>query len=56
MLGTSKVVAKFHMKDGLLFYLGHICAPSRKCVKLIWESHYSHVAGHFGVEKTVAVL
>jgi hypothetical protein len=25
-------------------------------VKLIWEAHYSRVAGHFGIEKTVAVL
>jgi hypothetical protein len=25
-------------------------------VKLIWESHYSRVAGHFGVAKTVVVL
>jgi hypothetical protein len=25
-------------------------------VKLIWEAHYSQVAGHFGIEKTVAVL
>ena len=23
---------------------------------MIWEVHYSRVAGHFGVEKTVAVL
>jgi hypothetical protein len=25
-------------------------------VKLIWESHYNQVAGHFGVEKTVVML
>jgi hypothetical protein len=25
-------------------------------VKLIWEAHYSRVAGHFGIEKTVVVL
>jgi hypothetical protein len=23
---------------------------------MIWESHYSRVAGHFGIEKTVAML
>jgi hypothetical protein len=25
-------------------------------MKLIWESHYSRVAGHFGIEETMAVL
>jgi hypothetical protein len=36
--------------------LGHICVPSSEQAKLIWESHYSRVAGHFGIEKTVAML
>ena len=40
----------------LLCRLGHICVPSSERVKLIWEVHYSQVAGHFGVEKTVAML
>jgi hypothetical protein len=56
MLGTKSVVATFHIQDGLLCHLGHLYVPSSECAKLIWESHYSRVAGHFGVEKTMAVL
>jgi hypothetical protein len=56
MLGANAVVANFHLQDGLLCRLGHICVPSSERVKLIWEAHYSRVAGHFGVEKTVAML
>jgi hypothetical protein len=56
MLGANSVVTNFHLQDGLLCHLGHLCVPSNERVKLIWESHYSRVARHFGVEKTVAVL
>jgi hypothetical protein len=48
--------ANFHLQDGLLCHLGHLCVPSGECVKLIWEAHYSRVAGHFGVDKMGAVL
>jgi hypothetical protein len=34
----------------------YLCVPSSERVKMIWESHYSRVAGHFGIEKTVAML
>jgi hypothetical protein len=56
MLGANVVVDNFHLQDGLLCCLGHICVPSSERVKLIWKAHYSRVAGHFGVEKTVAML
>jgi hypothetical protein len=56
MLGANIVVDNFHLQDGLLCHLGHICVPSSERAKLIWEAHYSRVAGHFGVEKTVAML
>jgi hypothetical protein len=36
--------------------MGHLCVPTRKHAKLISEAHYSQVARHFGVEKTVVVL
>jgi hypothetical protein len=36
--------------------LGHIYIPSCERSKLIWESHYSQMAGHFGVKKTVTML
>jgi hypothetical protein len=39
-----------------LCHLGHICVPSSKRAKLIWESHYSRVAEHFSVKKTVVML
>jgi hypothetical protein len=53
MLGANTVVDNFHLQDGLLCRLGHICVPSSKQAKMIWESHYSRVEGHFGAEKTV---
>jgi hypothetical protein len=56
MLGENSVVLDFHLQDGLLCRLGHLFIPSSDRVNLIWESHYSRVAGHFGIEKTVAVL
>jgi hypothetical protein len=56
MLGANTIVNNFHLQDGLLCRLGHICVPSSERAKLIWEAHYSQVAGHFGVEKTVAML
>jgi hypothetical protein len=40
----------------VLCRLVHLCVSSSERVKLIWEAHYSWVAGHFGVKKTVAVL
>jgi hypothetical protein len=56
MLGAKEVVDNFHIQDGLLCRLGHICVPSSERVKMIWEAHYSRVAGHFDIEKTVAML
>jgi hypothetical protein len=52
----GKQVPNFHLQDALLCHLGHLCVPSSERAKMIWEAHYSRVAGHFGVEKTVAVL
>ena len=56
MLGAKAIVDNFHLQDGLLCRLGHICVPSSEREKLIWESHYSRVARHFDIEKTVAML
>jgi hypothetical protein len=36
--------------------MGHLCVPTSEHAKLIWEAHYSQVAGHFGVKKIVVVL
>jgi hypothetical protein len=55
-LGIGGNVTDFHIQDGMLCHLGHLCVPIRERAKLIWEAHYSRVAGHFGVEKTVFVL
>eukprot|EP00253_Pinus_taeda_P029383 PITA_29383 len=49
-------VPDFHLQDTLLCHLEHLCVPSSECTKMIWEACYSWAAGHFGVEKTVAVL
>jgi hypothetical protein len=56
MLGANAVFNNFHLQDGLLCCLSHICVPSSERAKLIWEAHYSRVAGHFNVEKAVAML
>jgi hypothetical protein len=56
MLGAKAIVDNFHLLDGLLCRLGHICVPSSEKAKMISESHYSQVARHFSVENTVAML
>ena len=56
MLGANAVVNNFHLQYGLLCRLGHICVPSSERAKLIWESKYSQVEGHFSVEKTMEML
>jgi hypothetical protein len=56
MLGAKAVVDNFHIQDGLLFRLSHICVPSSERGKQIWEAHYSRVEGHFGIEKIVPML
>jgi hypothetical protein len=38
MLGANAVVDNFHLQDGLLCRLGHICVPSSERAKLIWGS------------------
>ena len=49
-------VPNFHLQDALLCHMGHLCVPSSERAKMIWKAHYSWVAGHFRVEKIVAVL
>ena len=56
MLGANIVVDNFHLQNGLLCHLGHICVPSSERVNMIWEAHYIWVEGHFGVEKIVVML
>jgi hypothetical protein len=56
MLGANTVVDNFHLQDGLLCRLGHICVLSSEQEKMILEPHYNRVAGHFGIEKTVVML
>ena len=52
----GKNVHDFYIQDGLVFHIGHICVPSEERKKLIWEAHYSRVAGHFGIGKTTTIL
>ena len=49
-------VPDFHLQDGLLCHLGHLCVLSSECAKMIWEAHYSRVARHSKVQKTMVVL
>ena len=56
MLGANSIVTNFHLPDEVLYYLGHLYVPSSERAKLIWESHYSRVVGHFDIERTMALL
>jgi hypothetical protein len=56
LLGIGTSVTNFHIQDRLLCHLGHLYVPTSEHAKLIWEAHYSWMAGHFGVEKIVVVL
>ena len=53
-VGTPMV--DFHLQEGLLCHLGHLCVHPRKRAKMIWETHYGWVVGNFGTEKTMVVL
>jgi hypothetical protein len=56
LFGTCVIVTDFHIQDSLLCHLGHVFVPASEHANIIWESHYSQMAGHFGVEKIVVVL
>ena len=49
-------VPNFYLQDALLCHMGHLCVPSSEHAKMIWEAHYSLVAGNFKVKKIVVVL
>jgi hypothetical protein len=50
MLGENSIVANFHLEDGLLWRVGHLYVLSSEREKIIWESHYSQVVGHFSIK------
>jgi hypothetical protein len=56
LLGIGRTVTDFYIQEGLLCHLGHLCIPTNEHENIIWESHYSWMARHFGVEKIVFVL
>jgi hypothetical protein len=56
LLGTSTTITYFHIQNELLFHMVHICVPTSEHEKMIWESHYSQMAGNFGVEKILVNL
>jgi hypothetical protein len=56
LLGTGVTVTDFNIHEEILFYLSHLHVPTRERAKMIWEAHYSRMAGHFDVEKIVVVL
>jgi hypothetical protein len=56
LLGTDVNVTNFDIHDRLLCHMGHLFVPERECANMIWEAHYSRMAGNFGVEKIVVIL
>ncbi|XP_027158001.1 uncharacterized protein LOC113759619 [Coffea eugenioides] len=48
---------KFFISDGYLFYANRLCIPHGSiCELLVRESHSGGLMGHFGVDKTLAML
>jgi hypothetical protein len=56
VLGTGATFTDFHIQYGMLCHTGHLCVPARGHAKMIWETHYSWMEGHFGVDKIVVVV
>jgi hypothetical protein len=56
LLSTAMNVTNFHIQDGMLCHLGHLCVSASECEKMIWESHYSRLERHFGMDKTMVIL
>lgn len=56
VLGTVVNVTDFHIQDGLLCHLGHLYVSASEHAKMILEAHYSQMAWHFGVDKTMVIL
>jgi hypothetical protein len=56
LLGTDTNITDFHIQDRILCHLGHLYVLTREHENIIWEAHYSQMAGHFGMEKTMVVL
>lgn len=56
ILFEGQQVLGFHFQDALLCHMGYLCVPSSERVKMIWEAYYKRTSGHFGVEKTMAIL
>jgi hypothetical protein len=56
MLSSNTIFTNFHLQYRMLCHLVHLCVPSSEREKLIWEAHYSQVAGHFDIENIVELL
>jgi hypothetical protein len=46
----------YHIRDKILYHLGKLCIQESERVHVIREAHTSLIAGHFGVDKTIAQL
>jgi hypothetical protein len=56
LLGIGVNATNFHIWDGLLCHMGHLYVPASERAKMIWEAHYSRMARHFFMEKTMVIL
>jgi hypothetical protein len=52
---TGTTVPDFQIQDGHLCHLGHLYFPTSEHANIIWEAHYSQVAGHFVIDKAVVI-
>jgi hypothetical protein len=56
LLGTCVNVIDFHIQDGLLYHLSHLCGPASEREKIEWESNYIRMPRHFSMEKNMVIL
>jgi hypothetical protein len=56
LLGTGVNVIDFHIQDGLLCHLGHLCVPTSEHAKIDLGGSLQSMVGHFGMEKIVVIL
>ena len=53
---NSKILEDYTMKEGLLFFKGHLCIPSYFRTQILKEAHKSPLAAHPSYQKMFSSL
>ena len=55
--GSKATHIDFQILEGYLFYKNRLCLPRTSlCDHVIWELHGDGIGGHFGRDKTIALV